>query len=390
MAKRLSLIFIGVWLFFATTSAFAFEPLLFDVTFEDETVSESLLIRNGQYEVVDDSLSYMVAGGGFVVIADGGAWVNYALETRFRLNAGRIWLQARTDADLCSGYYFIMGRDSGDYRLSVSDADCNFTVLQEAHEEALTQEWNTARLTVQGDAIRAYINDRLVFDVRDATHSRGLPVINVFPIGDEPAHVDFDYIRVTELDEMSIGAHPTIPYDVSPEQVLSALRELQVVPAGDDGVVRNDDVSIARIGAWFEPLFDNVSATNAVMAAEIEFLPYNMGEFCVLSGRIERDEGGVARGFLDVGINSAAQILIGETDDNGVYSLATQENVINDTHAHVLFVANDDLLTVYINGMLVYQDVNVTPRKGTFGISAVSTTSFSLCHVKHIWVHVFD
>jgi hypothetical protein len=316
------------------------DPLLFEVTFDDGSIPESLNIQYGLYEAVDGNLSYTVQNGGFLVIPSGVAWTDYAFETRINITSGSVWLQSRTGGDLCSGYYLTINPSAGLYDLSVSDRDCNFTVLEVIESVEVSADWLVARIEVQGDQIRAYIDDDLLFSATDSQYTIGYPIINVFPTEDDEAQVQFDTIRVTDLSvSESVNETPSaettsepvdetpsveitpepesielptvndIPLNDDPQRLIETLQELGLIPTGDGQFYTEEAVSISRIGAWFEPLFEDALGQHVVMSGTIDFLPYSDTESCLLSARIIRDEAGVAQQYLDIGLNSLNEIL---------------------------------------------------------------------------------
>lgn len=403
-------------------SVFAQDAPLFEATFDDGTIPDSLNIQFGQYEVTDNSLSYTVNNGGFLVIPEGFMWTDYAIETRLKITSGSVWLQARTGSDLCSGYYLTINPDANVYDLSVADRECNFTVLDVIDDASVSDEWIVARIDVQGDQIHAYIDDERVLSVTDSNYSMGYPIINVFPTESDEAQVQFDTIRVTDLsisepvaeittepdiietpqiEETPIPettAEPVIielpsvneiPLNDDPQQMIASLQELGLIPAGEGELFIDNNVTVSRIGAWFEPLFGNTIAQHVVMSGTINFLPYNESESCLLSARIIRDEAGVAQRYLDVGLNSRNQVFIGESADNGDYSQATQDDVLTDLMGHFLFIAYGNRLSVYVDGQAIFQNIEVTQREGSLGISAIESTSYSVCRVTDVWAYTF-
>ncbi len=382
---------------------------LFEATFDDNTLPDTLNIQYGTYEILDGALDYQVQNGGFLVIPEGTEWTDYALEVDMQIIDGSVWLQTRTGGDLCSGYYLTVAPSRGTVDLSLSDVDCNFTVLADS-EIVLSDDGFVARIEVEGEQIRGYINDELILEAVDAQAAKGYPIINVFPIEGE-AHVIFDSIRITQpsIPENAINApeatpepdvEPSldielpavneIPLEEDPLRMIEILQELELVPNTEGDLYTDDNVVIARIGAWFEPLFEGVEARHAVMSADISFLPNSDGETCLLSAWIERDKIGLAQRYLDVGVNSLDEVFIGETDADGVYSQATQDGLLTPDGGHFLFVIYGNRLSVYVNSRAVFQNIEVTPRAGSFGVSATATSSYTLCHVTNIWAYTFS
>jgi len=398
---------------------------LFSADFDDDVIPDALNIQYGTYEINDGQLDYTVSNGGFLVIPSGIDWTDYAIETQLTILDGSVWIQARTDVDLCSGYYLTLNPAENIIDLSLSDRDCNFTVLDTADGLTVPEGAFTVRVDVMGENIRAYLDDELILSATDAQFASGYPTINVFPT-DETAHILFDSILVTalsaDIEQVEPTVEPTqvstskptiepiakatdeavplvdvdlpaineIPLGDDPNRMIESMVELGLIPDAEGELYTTEGVTIARIGAWFEPLFDDTSSRHAVMSGDIFFLPNNEAETCLLSARIERDERGIAQRYLDVGINALDEVFIGETADNGEYSLATQEGILTASGGNILFVAYGDRLSVYVNGRAVFQNVAITRRDGSFGVSSNTTTSYSVCHVTNLWVYTFE
>lgn len=384
------------------------DTTLFEATFDDGSIPDGLNIQYGRYEAVDGHLSYTIKNGGFLVIPEGVAWTDYAIETRIKIASGSVWLQARTGGDLCSGYYLTINPRAGNYDLSVSDRDCNFTVLDVIESADISADWFVARIEVQGDQIRAYIDEERLFSATNGHYSIGYPIINVFPRDDDEARVQFDTIRVIDLsvsepvDEIpsaEVTPEPVsvelptvdnIPLNDDPQRMIETLQELGLIPSGEGQLYTEESVSISRIGAWFDPLFGDAVGQHVVMSGRINFLPYSDTESCLLSARIIRDEIGVAQYYLDVGMNAHSEVFIGESADNSDYSQATQDGFLTDLEGKFLFIVYGNRLSVYVDGQAVFQNIEVTQREGSFGISAIASTSYSLCHVTDIWAYSFE
>lgn len=402
-----------ILLLLTVVSAVAQGTFLFEANFDNNDLSESLNIQYGTHEIVDGALSYSVTNGGFLLIPEGIDWTDYAIETRLRILSGSVWVQSRTGTDLCSGYYLTLNPSNGSTDLSSSDRSCNFTVFEELATANLSDEWLVARIEVIGDQITASIDREMVFTATDAQFTSGYPTINVFPTDDTEARIEFDYIHVIDLsDAPVIEETPTppietpipeesdeaidlpsvneIPLGDTPEETIASLQSLELIPSSSGQHYTESVVNISRIGAWFEPLFEDVSSNHVVMSGNIHFLPYNDGEACLLSARISRDEVGVAQRYLDVGINSRNEIFVGETNDSGDYSQATQEGLMTQPEGNILFIAYGNQVSVYLNGRAVFQNIDVTPRTGGIGISSIASTSFSICQVRDIWAYTFE
>jgi hypothetical protein len=57
---------------------------------------------------------------------------------------------------------------------------------------------------------------------------------------------------------------------------------------------------------------------------------------------------------------------------------------------HLLFTAIGESSSVYVDGELVFDNVHVNERAGTFGIGLTSTSPMSRCDGRDVWVYAFD
>jgi hypothetical protein len=57
---------------------------------------------------------------------------------------------------------------------------------------------------------------------------------------------------------------------------------------------------------------------------------------------------------------------------------------------HLLYIVQDETITVFIDGELVLEESPVTDRAGSFGISLVGKAAQSRCEGRNIWVYSLD
>lgn len=142
------------------------------------------------------------------------------------------------------------------------------------------------------------------------------------------------------------------------------------------------------MGSWFTPLARNTSRRDVVMAAELKFNTDSREfESCSLLARIDSGNGGTVSTFLEVGIDNDGDVFWIDREDDDIESgLAPLGLDLDDTH-HLLFLALDDALTVYVNGEIVFDNIRIQSRSGSFGIALVGRGPDSLCEGSNIWAY---
>ncbi|MBI5958331.1 MAG: hypothetical protein HY866_06345 [Chloroflexi bacterium] len=182
-------------------------------------------------------------------------------------------------------------------------------------------------------------------------------------------------------------------YRGEPAQVMSELEDLGIVPNGGSQVFFEDYAYFTGAGSFFTPLARNSPFTNVVMGGELTFTVGTTSdtEACTLMARVITGANG-SDTYIEVGFDNEGQ-LYGIDLDGGemVMGQVFAEGVKSSAVHHVLFIANDDKLTVFLDGDLVANEVQLSdPRSGTFGIALTGKASSAKCEGHNIWVYELD
>lgn len=143
------------------------------------------------------------------------------------------------------------------------------------------------------------------------------------------------------------------------------------------------------VGSWFTPLARRTSRRDIVMAAEIEFDSGSREfETCGLMARIlsEPNQTSVTT-FLEVGIENNGSVYWFDSAGNDIDSGLAHLNLDLDETHHLLFLALNDSLTIYVNGELTFDNIRIQARSGSFGISLIGRDANSRCIGRNIWAY---
>ena len=114
-------------------------------------------------------------------------WTDFAFEARFRFTASGDKSFFMTVRSSSAGSYIVDMTAQGYIHLAVDDAG-SYKVLKEGSHPIKPLQWYLARVEVQENELRLYINDELVMAVEDSTLQSGS--IGIFVYGGNPVLVD--------------------------------------------------------------------------------------------------------------------------------------------------------------------------------------------------------
>ncbi len=375
------------------------DDVLVEADFDDGKVPAFLSATDGWTVVKKRSETVLHGESGadelqFADIPDGSEWADYAFEARVRLIAGSFAMNVRvpnTD-NFCGGYGAALLAPSDVLDLFSLDSACAYTELQVEEFEIPLNEWAVLRLEAVGPEITFYVDEEPLLSVTDDAYSSGFPALSLYA----DSEVDIDYLKVMALE----GAAPTPGstlehYDAEPADAVDELFELGIIPTRGRLLFEEDYAWFEGKGNWFTALARRSPHTDVVMAGELTFRVGAPGEFerCNLSFRISANKQGQATTYIDVAIVDGGDVVVldysKEGEDATTFEYATLGLDLAEPH-HLLIVALDDALTVYVDGQRVFDQLEVVERAGTFGIALVSQDSKSRCEGRNIWVYQLD
>ena len=178
------------------------------------------------------------------------------------------------------------------------------------------------------------------------------------------------------------------------QDVIAQLEDYDLIMSGGGIVFVEDRAFFAGEGNWFTPLADNSPQTNVVMAATLSYTAsstYNLSgiESCTLLSRIGQNSAGDAIQFIQVGIDNFETVFYRFVDDNDElhYNEFASVDLENNTTYHILYIAQEESLTIFLDGKQVAKDLPVGFVVGTFGIGLDSSGPTAECIGENIWVY---
>lgn len=199
---------------------------------------------------------------------------------------------------------------------------------------------------------------------------------------------------------MSLGFNPAPPVETMLETWQESSEEILTELDGLGRITKDGGYYAFRLGYSFVTGQSNLfmglgmssPATNFVLGGELT-MQSNSGEIeiCSLIGRVERDSGRSALTFVDAGLtNTGSAVLMDYTDPTTEASTLRVRNLnldLSEPH-HVLIVARNTEMHVFVDGQEVFHDIEVTPRSGGYGLTMVSRASGGRCEVRNVWAYV--
>jgi hypothetical protein len=175
------------------------------------------------------------------------------------------------------------------------------------------------------------------------------------------------------------------------ESAIAELQALGIIGTGGSLIFRENRAFFEGVGDWFTTLASGAPRTDIVMAATISFRSTVTAELetCSLLSRIVNDSEGRADRFLEVGLDNDESVYFFDFDETSapLVQIESLENWDASAAHHYLIIAQDDFLTVYIDGLLVFDRVHVVERSGTYGIALRSRGATSRCEGVNLWAY---
>lgn len=214
------------------------------------------------------------------------------------------------------------------------------------------------------------------------------------------------------LDDVPVVRHRTVPaprprsveppsvevgnqlhdYDKGWSSAVSELQKDGIIPKGGSLVFEEDYAFFSGRGDFFVSLGRQRPETDFIMAGEIK---YDVGteteyENCALLSRLQPNENGPAENFLEVGLDNDHDVTFfdrfGPGDINTNYDYV-EANVDLSVPHHLMILALDNQLTVYLDGEMVVSNFEIAERAGIYGIGLHGRGVGSRCEGRNIWVY---
>ncbi|MDX1992879.1 MAG: hypothetical protein SF029_10835 [bacterium] len=181
-------------------------------------------------------------------------------------------------------------------------------------------------------------------------------------------------------------------FDGDWEAAIAELQNLGLIEDGGRLIFEEDSAFFSGRGDFFTGLANRSPNIDVVMAAELSFTTSGSDdlETCSLLSRVVQNNSGNATRFLDVGISSSGILyyfnVIGDGDDD-ILTQDLVEDIDLDDPLHILFIAQGDRLTVFLNGELVAEDIEIQEIAGTYGVALRGRGAGARCEGSNIWAY---
>ncbi len=181
-------------------------------------------------------------------------------------------------------------------------------------------------------------------------------------------------------------------YDQPINDAVAELVSLGIIPAGGSEIFREPYAYFEGTGYWFTPLASYRPFTQIVMAVELTYTEGSSTEteFCGMLARAVVEGSGTDT-FLNVGFTNDGSLVVVDVVDNApvTFEIAASHVNLSLPH-HVLFTALRDKIAVYLDGILVADDITVDERAGTYGVSLIGSGAQARCEGRNIWAWEVD
>jgi hypothetical protein len=375
--------------------------ILFETDFEDGQIPPALNPL-GNWEVVDSSIEGVgevkVLRGTVreiaqvMTIPDSAGWDNYAWEMRIKIGGnGDFYLNSRFDlenANCLTGFVMSLVLPEDRFRLDAVSPDCNEETLDTVEREALPlDEWITLRMETVDGRTAIFVNNEPepLLEGRGRVPRNGVAAFFLF----NGASADIDSMRVTAVQAEPFEASVSLnDFAGRPADVVAELQNLGLAPEGGRRLFSEPYVFFSGALNRFYPLAAQTNYTNIVMSGEMSFRVGNPDviETCSLMSRV-----GAGGGSLTVQLVNEGSVLAVDRGTSGspVVEVNELELDLSQPH-HLLVVAVDDKVNVFVDGQLVIEDLTVEIRSGSFGLGLNGRGANALCEGRNVWVYQFD
>jgi hypothetical protein len=173
---------------------------------------------------------------------------------------------------------------------------------------------------------------------------------------------------------------------------IAELQDNEVIADGGSLVFQENRAFFSGQGYFFTPLASSSPYSDVVMAGELKFTPSDTTdlETCTLLIRVQTDDVGVTTNYLEVGLDNDGFAywadLHGSTRED--FDVDVIDSYLDSGNPyHFLFIAQDDRLAIFINGVVAISEQQISESSGTYGISLFGQAPGASCVGSNIWVY---
>jgi hypothetical protein len=331
------------------------------------------------------------------------SWGPYTLELVARFDgSGAFQFSSHANLyvdDCLTGHSFSFVAADESLLATSTDQECDQDKVFEEEGSIETDEWYVLMFFVSNEGFAVALDGELLFNEETDRVPNGVLTLNLL----EGMSMEIDSLSVLSgLDGLesgdklgSLGAITLRDHDARYQDAVAELIDLGLIPQQGRLLFQEDYVFFTGSGGWFIPLAEGSPRRNVVMAAELTFTASSPrteeAESCALSSRITRDSRGRVDEYLDVLLLSDGEISV---DDVGTGRLQNRYDLdldlSYDRPYHLLYIVQDETITVFIDGELVMEESPVTDRSGFFGLSLFGKSAEARCEGRNLWVYSLD
>ena len=179
-------------------------------------------------------------------------------------------------------------------------------------------------------------------------------------------------------------------FDGTWQDAVAELAEAGVIGTGGSLVFNEPSAFFSGQGNFYTPLASNAPYRDIVMAGEITYTASatTETETCSLMAGIGTSTNNSVDTYAEIGFtNSNFFYFIDRYDGEALAIEELASDVSLSTSHHVLFVIQDGLVTVYLDGELVADGIEMRERAGTYGIALTGRGVGASCTGNNIWVY---
>ncbi len=187
------------------------------------------------------------------------------------------------------------------------------------------------------------------------------------------------------------SAQRLVHHEDSWQAAVGELQDLGLIPLGGSLVFLEDTAFFSGQGNFYTPLGRRRPHTNVIMAGEITYTAGSQREFesCFLGARIVVDGQGHVVQNVDVGVSNEDELYYVDytgNDETSHFDNVTRTDIYDRPH-HILLLLLGSRLTVYFDGMRVFDEAPVQARAGIYGIGLIGQGPGASCVGSNIWVY---
>lgn len=289
-----------------------------------------------------------------------------------------------------TGYLFWVSGD-GQAFIGRMDGEAQIVPLLDWHKSRLVERGtakNTLHAVCVEDYLALYVNGEFAGSVRDAKYESGVAGFSVAVYGPGEADIAFSRFHIW-AGSLAAPFPQSIANPTDWQSVITTLQAAQLIGTEGRLLYSGASANFAGNARWYTPISDSPPFADVVMGGELEFVAGNPAgqDMCALAARVIDYQGQPAQA-LEVGFAADGSPYIAD------YHLPQQPPnrtppmppLAGNSH-HVLLVLQDDQATVYIDGLLTFENFPVEDRQGLTGLSAVGETQQTRCDGRNIWVY---